>query len=336
MVSIDDIVKEAGVSKATVYRVLSRPEAVGEETRRKVLAAMDRLGRPVLQRPGRSRRKVALWVPGMLQLLREPSFVVVSEALESEGETRGIDVQVVTAAVPQDAAGAVGVIHGYKVKGVALMGVNDRHVRRALAELWPVVVIGDRVEDPGQVSVRADETCAAFLATEYLVNKGHERIAVAVGLGEHGDGFSQRFVGGWAAAMLKAGLRPSPELVLRNVTHVVRSTGPWREKIPPVVYYLKEISPPPTAVVGRVAVVSVLVHYLSREGVRIPEDLSVVGFGPRGYAEVMSPGMTLVSYNARDIAAAVLDAFEGNGRGMERGDVLLPVELHEGSTVASL
>jgi len=324
--------RHAGVGRATVYRVLTGSGVVGEAARKRVENAVADLGKPALQQRTRASARVALWVPGLGELLGRAHHVSVVRALEETGAERGLAIEMINAPVPDEPAEAVALVRRARVRGVMVLSFYAEEHLAALTEEWPVVMFFACGRAKRLTMVAPDDFTAGFLATRHLLEKGHRRVAAAVGSGRRPEGFSERFVGGYALALGEAGVPFREALVLRDSANL----GPFTEDrpAPPACERIIKLKPRPTAIVARGETIASLVRGLVGRGIGVPDEISVVGYGPRGGGPWPTPGLGWVEYSAQDMAEAGLDALDARSDGC-RG-VVIPVRLVSGESVGAL
>lgn len=179
--SIHEIAREAGVSTATVSRVMNRREGVSEASERLVLAAMDRLayrpakrrrGRPPRQSDGLRFRNIALLMtdtnPGRLHL---PIFADVLQGLQGALSSRQINFIFSHASEPQMLPPCVvdGRVDGLVMLGQAVPGDVAEKLRH-LPTVW--LLTRPRAGDPWGDRVQPDNAAIGQLAADYLLSRG--------------------------------------------------------------------------------------------------------------------------------------------------------------------
>lgn len=329
--TISKIVENAGVSRATAYRVLSGSASVSEETRRRVLQAVPD-EKITLRRRRRLATRVAVWVPGLGELVSWPHHLAVVRAIEKAAAERKLSLEVINLPVPEDPAEAVAVLESRKVGGVMLLSFYSQKHRQLVAGRWPTVLFFDRGHGEGLADVGPDDFAAGYLATQHLIECGHRRIAVAVGGGQRPIGFSRRFAGGYALACLEAGLETDSALVLANEANLKFLVE--GAKFPPAGSDFLNLKPRPTALIGRCVTVSGVMHQLAAEGISVPGDVSVIGYGSKGWELFEPPGLTRVEYSAEEMAGLALDVLAS--RPGVRANLTVPVRLETGGSVSNL
>ncbi|MCP2164148.1 LacI family DNA-binding transcriptional regulator [Goodfellowiella coeruleoviolacea] len=316
-VTIARIAAEAGVSVPTVSKVVNGRADVAQETRQRVEAIIKKHGyqRRTDQRATRTNllelvfhELESAWaleiIQGVEQVAREHDMaVVLSESQGRRTPGRGW-VEGVLARRP---AGVVSVLSGPSA---------DQHARLHAADI-PIVVVDPAGDpEPDVPSIGATNWNGGLTATRHLIELGHRRIAV-IG-GPDNMLCSRARIDGYRAALETAGITVDPELVRNGDFHVEAG---YRETMA-----LLRLPDPPTGVFAGSDLQALGVYEAAREaGLRVPEDLSVVGFDDLPVARWVSPGLTTVHQPLQEMAAAGARM----ALGLARGEVVGPqrVEL---------
>lgn len=283
--TIADIARLAGVSVPTVSKVMNGRPDVAEETRRRVEDAISAVG---YSRAPRGIRRSDL-------------LEVVFHELESEWALE-IVMGVEEAARDQHMAVVITEMHGRRTPGrdwiegvlarrpVGLVVVFSNLSPQMQARLHrsgiPFVVVdptGEPVHDTP--SVGATNWSGGVTATRHLLGLGHARIGVITGPRE--ILCSRARLDGYRAAMDAAGVTVDPELIRHGDFHVASGERLAREML--------QAPNPPTAIVAGNDLMALGVYQAARDAhLRIPEQLSVVGFDDLPVASWVSPPLTTV------------------------------------------
>ncbi|CAM5448160.1 LacI family DNA-binding transcriptional regulator [Streptomyces chartreusis] len=296
------VAREAGVSVPTASKVVNGREDVAPETRRRVTEALDRLG--YVRRP----RFDAAKTPGLVDLvvhsLDNSWSGAVLHGVEAAAHDAGLEV-VVSAGLTRTrgARPERGWLDKLTARGSSGVLFN-------LAELtpsqyaWleqhriPFVMIDPVLEPPpGVVSVGAANWHGGVTAAEHLLALGHERIAVIAG--HQRKMCSAARVAGYRSALASAGVRHHPEYV----RHAGFDEGVAHLRT----LELLDLPEPPTAVFvcsDRMALG--VYEALAERGLRVPDDMSVVGFDDLPEARWISPALTTVRQPLSEMAATAL------------------------------
>jgi DNA-binding LacI/PurR family transcriptional regulator len=293
------VARAAGVSVPTASKVVNGREDVAPETRRRVTEALDRLG--YVRRP----RFDATKPPGLVDLVvhsLETSWSgAVLHGVEEAAHDAGLEV-VVSTGLARNRGGRPE--RGWLDK---LSARGSSGVLFDLAELtpsqyaWleqhriPYVMIDPVLEPPpGVVSVGAANWQGGVGATEHLLGLGHERIAVIAG--HRRRTCSSARVAGYRSALASAGVRQRPEYV----RYAAFDEGGARHRM----RELLDLPEPPTAVFvcsDRMALG--VYEALSERGLRVPDDMSVVGFDDLPESRWLTPPLTTIRQPLSEMAA---------------------------------
>ncbi|WP_405009876.1 LacI family DNA-binding transcriptional regulator [Kitasatospora sp. NBC_01539] len=283
--TVRDIATAAGVSIATVSRVINGQVTVASETREAVEGAMARLGAPQARpRSGRPGRDVLVRCPYLLTDYFGFIVSAVAETLELHGR------QVILNA--GDAVRDVEVLAGLPDRaqlGGAILILPPEPARELQAlrrRDFPFVVIDPRTPLPRDTAaVSAAHFSGARSVTAHLVSLGHRRIGM---IGGPDDWLaSQARTAGHASALSEVGVLPSPELY-----RSIEPTSDWGHSSAAELLDLPE---PPTALVtfnDKAAVGALRAAY--ERGLRVPEDLSIAGFDDVYLSSSTVPMLTTV------------------------------------------
>ncbi len=179
------------------------------------------------------------------------------------------------------------VLDSHDTDGVLLvtLAVTARQVRQLRREDIPLVVIDPVLPQPDLPGVGATNRAGGIAATDHLIGCGHTRIA-AIG-GPEGYLCSHARIDGYRSALERAGLKYDPELVQHGDFHY--ESGFSRADA------LLDLAHPPTAIFAGNDQQALGVYEAARKrGLRVPQDLSVVGFDDLPISQWSSPPLTTV------------------------------------------
>ncbi len=282
-VTIREVAKRAGVGIATVSRVLNGSPSVSEETRRRVLQAIEELNytpNPIARRLSTGRT----WTIGALvPFFTLPEFVKRLQGIQRALSDSAYDLVLFNIeSLAQRDKYFLDLSKNNRVDGLLILSLSltDEQIA-TFAEAHIPLVLVDAVH-PKASRVVADHALGGRLATEHLIALGHRRIAfVSDPLDDpfHFIAPRQRFQG-YCRALEAAGLP------LREAYHLHGAHG--RENARRMGRALLSLDEPPTAVFAASDTQAIGVMEAARErGLRIPEDLSVIGYGDLRDAEYL-------------------------------------------------
>jgi len=302
-VTIRDVASTAGVGVATISRVLNSNPHVSPDTRDRVLTAIRRLG----FRPNAQARRILKRRSEMVCfLLSNRDFLHPFHARILQGvETYASAVKqfVVFAALhyspqtPPDRIAVPPVLQERGlIDGLILAGTIYPNLMQRIESIrMPFVAFSNNVvglEDRFHFDeVGFDDFHGAEDATRYLIQEGHRRIVFA---GDVSLPWFRRRLGGYQAAMRDAKLRPA--------TFAARQAGSFGELGQRITGKILACRPLPTAIVaGNDEIAYGVWRSLRQRGVRVPDDISLVGFDDRDEALLMDPPLTTVRVQKEEI-----------------------------------
>ncbi|WP_092521352.1 MULTISPECIES: substrate-binding domain-containing protein [Actinopolyspora] len=301
-VSIKDVAHRAGVSIGTVSNALNRPDRVSADTRSRVRAVIDELGyvRSESARQLRSgnSRMVALLVLDM----GNPFFVDLSRGAERAARNHGLGVMLCHSAQDPEAESlylsmfAEQRVHGVLVTPAETSGENLLSFRR---HGIPYVFVDRVVDSDDACSVSVDDVAGGELAMRHLLENGHEHVAHVSGPPELAQ-CADRLVGA-RRAVAEAGLPPEAMTVLdtgRLDVQAGRDAGAR----------LLGLRPRPTAVFCANDLLALgLLQATFDAGVRVPEDLALIGYDDIEFAEAAAVPLTSVRQPAARMGATATE-----------------------------
>jgi DNA-binding LacI/PurR family transcriptional regulator len=323
--TILDVAKSAGVSKSLVSLVMRDAPNVSDTSRKAVLAAVADLG----YRPNAAARSLAAQRSGVigcvLSDLHNPFFADVIDGVEEEAAGSGRRVLVSPGFLDAEReAVAVETLMQLRVDALVLVGSAMRLERLAeAASSIPVVLIGHDHAPDGLQSVCSDDVLGAERVVDHLVSLGHRRIAHIHADSEAGGTARRR---GYARGMRRHGLSDQIQIAKGAFT----SDGGAR-----AMRRLLARDPRPTAVfvANDLAAIGVL-DELDAVGLRVPEDLSVVGYDDLTLSAMERISLTTVQQPRAELGqlSVRLALLGGNRSGPSATRLVLPPTLIVRST----
>ncbi|HEV2798135.1 MAG TPA: LacI family DNA-binding transcriptional regulator [Nocardioides sp.] len=327
--SMAQVAERAGVSHQTVSRVLNDASLVKEETRLRVLAAIEELGyrRNFAARLLATNRSRRIGMVTAHLALHGPSMIAL--AVQEAGQDQGYDVSLI--GLPEFSfealQAAVDRLIDQAVEAI-VVAVPHRdavEMTRSLQLSIPVVMVQGVVSTAGQeLSAGIDQEAGAKLAVGHLLDLGHRHVAHVSGPPEWIEAHERS--AGWRAAHDERGLLPGPELV-----------GDWSSDSGHAAGLRIAQDPDVTAVfAGNDFMALGLLHALHESGRRVPDDVSIVGFDDVPQSAYYWPSMTTVAQDfselgrrALTVALAAVHRDEGTSV-----DLIEPTLVVRGSTAA--
>jgi DNA-binding LacI/PurR family transcriptional regulator len=302
MATLRDVAEQAGVSLATASRVVSGLDNVRSETRERVERAMrDLLYVPPGRRPATG--MIGLLVPS----LENPIFPALAQAMEERATEAGFASILcnTTAAAFREVdyvhmlldRGADGMIF-INCEMTNLRGEHD-HYARLVDEGARIVFVNGALNSLNVPSVAVDERSAGELATQHLIELGHERIGYVAGPDHYLP--TQQKASGRERALRAAGLAPDG-LVVHAEDFTIEE---GRHGL----HALLELKAPPTGVICSSDLMAIgAIQEAAEQGLSVPHDLSIVGFDGIEATAWTNPALTTVEQPIEEIAETAVNA----------------------------
>lgn len=292
---MNDVAREARVSRALVSLVFRNSPKVSSHSRSKVLAAAERLGyRPnAVARSLASRSSRTFGV--LLNDITNPFFAEVYESLAGACEEAGYEILMGAGqrSLRRETA-IIGNFLSHQVDGLILVSPRITAPRlRAEIGTTPTVVVGKAINLESVDCVLNDEYVGARLAVDHLYNLGHRRIAhVSGGSGAGAAGRKAAYT----AAMAGLGLKSLTDVVPGDFTEAAGRAGART---------LLRRKTLPTAIMAANDLVAVgLIAELRSAGLSVPGDISIVGYDNSVLSGLSLVSLTTVQQPLADLGAA--------------------------------
>ncbi|GAB4512693.1 MAG: LacI family DNA-binding transcriptional regulator [Anaerolineae bacterium] len=314
-VSISDVAKAAGVSNATVSRVLNGSDhPVAEEVRQKVLKVAEELGyRPNLIARG-LRTEQTLTIGIIVENILSPFIPPITRGIHDYLWEHGYSNIIINSDWdPDTEIKAIEDLARRHIDGIIFV---ESYIRSSdqVSKLIrrPHVFVHRLFNSLNPNSIVPDDRYGARLAVRHLVQLGHRRIAFINGP-EGWDAAANRLAG-YQEELDAWGIPFDPDLVDR---------GDWEVQSG---YYaaqrLIRVTPRPTAIFAANDLMALGVIYAAQDaGLKVPDDLAVVGYDNRDFAGFVRPAITTVRMPCeemgRESAACLLKLIRGEARGID-------------------
>jgi LacI family transcriptional regulator len=294
--SMKEVAARAGVSLGTVSNVLNRPAVVTETTRARVQAAIEELGfvrndSARQLRAGRSRTMGYVVIDAS-----NPFFTDVGRGVAEAADAEGLAVFMCDSARdPTRQAAFLDLLEQQRVEGVIVtpFTITDPHLTRLAERGTPVVVLD--VAWPDHCSVAVDDVLGGDLAATHLLESGHRRIAYIGGPMTQPQ-FADRLTG-VHRAMARAGRNEDHLVALATTAADIatgRDAGSWLAGLP-------ARRRPTAAFCANDLLALGLLQQVMQLGLRVPEDVAIVGYDDIEFAEAAAVPLTSVRQPRHDL-----------------------------------
>lgn len=317
-----DVAARAGVSRRTVSNVVNGYPHISPDVLRRVQAAVEELG----YTPSQVARSLRTGRSGVIQLvipeLDVPYFAELARSVTADAESRGLSVLITqTSGDGTRELAALNSETGEHAEGTILsaVGLGEEHLANRTSRN-PLILVGER-RLPGVDHVGIDDIAAARAATEHLLRLGRRRIAF-IGADPreqlHMAGMRRR---GFVEALADAAVAAEDDLIVPTSSYHRTDGARAMER-------LLELPDPPDAVFCATDLLAIGAMFAAdRAGMRIPDDVAVVGFDDLEEGRFYIPSLSSVSPDKALIASTAVDLVLDPPSDGPRGDVLLPFEL---------
>jgi LacI family transcriptional regulator len=303
-VTLDEVARASGVSRATASRALNGRDRVSPDVRHRVHLVARALG----YRPNPAARSLASGRSGAVGLVLptvhlgedpyEANLVTsVAEAATRQGQALMLWLAPVEPSPSMRDHFRTGLVDGLVISGV---GFGARWVEDLIDGPHPSVLVGRHPTRTDVVSVQIDNLAGARAAVEHLLAGGSRRVGIVLGPIERTD--SQDRMAGYRRALAAHGLEVEPDLVVEGDFTSASGYEAVQRLLPAR----------PDAVFATNDLMAVgALRAIQEHGLRVPGDVAVVGFDDFAVAATTDPPLTTVSHDIRRVGEAAVEALLG-------------------------
>lgn len=336
MVTIRDIAQATGVSATTVSNVIhGRDKRVSAETIQAINDTIKRLGY-VPNMSARSLVSSSSRVIGFVNhvvtrenvnFMEDPFHSAAIGAIEATLRENGYYLMLRTVETAEE---LVTFLQNWNVDGLFFTGIFKDKFFDSVARLHiPVVLIDSYVRTPQFCNVGLEDFSGSYDATRYLIEKGHRRIAFASPNIKDGGVLQERFLG-YKAALAEASIPYDKTLIFQQEMDIESC-----KKVSDDIRKRPDI----TGIVVTADIMAAgIMAGLRAHGLRIPEDISVVGFDDIALAQLTSPPLTTIRQDMNLKGRLAVDFMLQllSGKPLETTEITLPTRLVERESVKAL
>jgi DNA-binding LacI/PurR family transcriptional regulator len=315
-VRLADVAKAAGVSQGTASNVFSRPHLVREEVRDRVEATAKSLGyrgpdlRGRLLRAGKVNAIGVAVAEPLSYFFADPFAQVLMASIAEACDSNGAGLALVSALSEERAAWNVDTA---LVDGLILICIEGgaRLIELARERRLPFVALVLSGNDLSIPAVGIDNFAAARQAASHIAELGHRRVAILslhsraedVKGADYAD--VRERIRGYLAGLAEAGIDPASVPVRPTLNDPVRTCAALAE--------IFAAGQPPTAILAMSDLVALTaIDWLKTHALRVPEDVSVIGFDGIAEAETSSPPLTTIVQPIAEIGRRAVAMILGN------------------------
>ncbi|HSR14065.1 MAG TPA: LacI family DNA-binding transcriptional regulator [Thermodesulfobacteriota bacterium] len=322
--TIRDVARRAGVSVATVSRVLNSPAVVKQKTRARVLRSMEDCQYVYNAVAGGLSARRTTTIGVIVPTITNPVFATVTKGIQDFARESGYSILLGNS--DYDEANELRLIHLFQQKRADGVILNGPWRDAAIVPLMkrtrlPFVITWQTLRDRDVNFVAFDNAGGAYRVVEHLLELGHRRIGMIAGKFSVSERAFIRWEG-YRKCLLDHGIRPDPALVVeKGYTFTEGKEG---------MAQLLGAAGPPTAVFCGNDILAIGAIACAKErGLTVPGDVSVAGFDDMEISAYYDPPLTTVAVPAYEMGRLAAQVLLENIRGEEKRprQVLLETQL---------
>ena len=294
MATIRDVAEKAGVSIATVSRVLNKQVSVSPTTRAKVEKAINELNYQPNYLGRNLRRAETKIILVILQNISNPFYSKVVEGIEDLGHKNGYNIMICnTDSEPDRERSYLDLLINRLVDGVILMEPEiDSEELSRIGSNFPIVQCSEYKENTDIPHISIDNVAAGYTAVNHLIKLGHNRIGMISGYNRLLSAIQREK--GYKQALEEAAIKHDPDLIKYGsygFTGGLRAARDFlqMENAPTAIFAISDIT-----AIGAI-------RAIKEVGLSIPEDVAVVGFDNTSIASMYDPQLTTISQPRYDL-----------------------------------
>jgi LacI family transcriptional regulator len=306
-ITIHDIARRAGVSPSTVSRVLNQTTPVRAEKRRAVLEAIEALHyRPNIVAQGLARgrsRAVGVLVQSICNLF----YGQILEGIENGLTGTGFYPIFASGLGEVQTAQALQLLNDNRIGSMIVVGgqMLDKDIVE-MATHVPVVVIGRSIAGMEEHCLRVENLEGGYRATRHLLDLGHRRIAHLLGV--HGHLHAMDRHEGYLRALSERGLEVDPALIVHGDFEEASGQQGTEALLRKGVFFTAIFAGNDQMAYGAQLA-------LHRNGLRVPQDVSLIGFDDLRHSAYATPPLTTMKQPAAEMGVAAVKALLGLAHG---------------------
>ena len=322
-ITLKMVAERAGVSVNTASRAINNKPDINEKTKKRILKVAQELGYVRNDTAVALRTKKTGTIGVVIADNRNPFYAEVLNGMEVAAKEKNYHIILAnTQRDYQKEEEAINLLLAKRVDGLLITPVQDRDddIKNLIEAKIPFVIVGRDFENIELDALYNDEVKGGFLATEYLIKNGHKRIALVNGFLYKSPARSR--LEGYKKALKKYGIPVDDVLI--NVGDIDIKDGYKRTK------QLFEKGLDFTAIFAYNDMMAFgAMQAIKEKGLRIPEDIGIVGYDDIPFSPLISPPLTTIRLKKQDLGVEsiklLLSRINGNRKKIKK--IMLDVEL---------
>ncbi len=296
--TIYNVAKEAGVSIATVSKVLNHTGRISDKTRKKVFQTMDKLNyRPSVVASaltGKQTKTIGLLIPD----ISNPFFAEIARSIEDQSHERGFNVMMCsTDNLKEKEERYLSLLVRQQIDGLIVASAfRCARLLEDVAKEVPITLVASEIPRLSINTVTVDDYKGGYLAASYLLSLGHTKIAIIA----EGVRSNKPRLDAFRDVMEEANIPIRDGYVIQTEALMTRGYESAKQ-----LFSLKER---PTAIFACNDLLAIGVVQAAKEaGLSIPQDVSIIGFDNTILSTNTSPMLTTVAQPIKEMGAKVVD-----------------------------
>lgn len=297
-ITIYDIAEELNVSASTVSRALKDHYSIGEKTKAAVKKlAMERDYRPnILASSLRSNKTNTIGV--IIPLVNRPFISSLISGIEMEAKEAGYNVIISQSHdnYANEVASAQA-LYASRISGLVVsLGMETKdyeHLKLFIDHNIPVVFVDRVTKELNTDLVVIDNEMAGFEATHHLIEQGCKRVA-HIGGAQHRNVYRRRF-DGYLRALKEHNLEVDEELIIHN------NLLSFEDGCKAATHFFEKAHPPDGIFCVNDTTAISVIQCAKKRGIKIPDELAVVGFNNDALSEIIDPTLTTIDHPGVDM-----------------------------------
>jgi len=297
MPTLKDVAKKAGVAPSTVSRVINDSSRISEETKFKVRKIMDEIGyHPNINARNLVKQRshnLGLVIPySTEEAFADPFYSEILRGIGVLAHSKGFNLLLLTSNGEEEEKKTVlNAVRGKQIDGVLLLRAKkeDELIDELTKINFPFVIVGRPEEKDKYYWVNNDNITASEKVVDYLIKNGHRKIAMIIG--DDNYIMNNDRLEGYKRSFKKNGLKINNDLILK-------SDNTDNQNIYMLSQQMIKEHPEITAFYGMSDTMAyTIMQAMNDMNVKIPDDISIVGFNNNPMSKIVSPPLTTVDIN---------------------------------------
>ncbi|TWI55902.1 LacI family DNA-binding transcriptional regulator [Halalkalibacter nanhaiisediminis] len=322
MATIEDVAKRAGLSRSTVSRVINHHPYVSEKKKKLVYDAMKELEYHPNSSAQRLRTQKTDTIAVLVPRLTNPFFPFLIEGLEMIAVEYGFQLLICqTHQDKEKELNFLNLLQTKQVDGLIFTSIeNDWETIATYKECGPIILCNEYRSEATFPVVRLDQVKGSYLGTRHLIEKGHKKIAYCGGTASELGIDREK---GFRKAINEFSLEVREEWVFRDPYSIDCGKRVLRE--------IQVMEDRPTAIfTGSDEIAAGIIKQAKTLGVKIPEEIAVIGFDDQPIAELMEPTLTTIRQPIKEMGQKTMEvmlSMLNNPSGNEKQIIELPIQV---------